>query len=209
MCGRSGAQLCGAPRRPRHKEGCRQSPSPGGTGCYRRVSRGDPRHPGVCIIDRVFERVDNGQMRLRQGGLAGLARDAGASFGGLGELWDEISRPSGQAREMGGRRYRAGGGGYQEKRWSRSKPGSGWAMRSQSGIGPGSSSQAGGPRAGEHNNAAAAPVAPDHGRQCVQKLQARNRRCPSRACRGHHRHRAGRYAQTNAAPGGVAARRCR
>jgi len=124
-------------------------------------------------------------------------------------LGRDVAAQRAGARDGGAAPSRAGGGGCQERRWSNSKPGSGWAMRSQSGIGPGSSSQAGGPRAGEHNNAAAAPVAPDHGRQCVQKLQARNRRCPSRACRGHHRHRAGRYAQTNAAPGGVAARRCR
>jgi hypothetical protein len=39
-------------------------------------------------------------------------------------------------------------GGYQETRWSNPKPGSGWAMRSQSGVGSGASSQAGGPRAG-------------------------------------------------------------
>jgi hypothetical protein len=39
-------------------------------------------------------------------------------------------------------------GGYEETRWSNSKPGSGWAMRSQSGVGPRSSSQAGCRRAG-------------------------------------------------------------
>jgi len=37
--------------------------------------------------------------------------------------------------------------GYQERRWSNSKLGSGWAMRFQSGIGSDSSSQAGSPRA--------------------------------------------------------------
>ena len=39
-------------------------------------------------------------------------------------------------------------GGYQETRWSNSKPGSVWAMRSQCGVGSGSSSPPGGPRAG-------------------------------------------------------------
>ena len=66
VCGRSGAQLCGAPWRPRHKEGCRQSLSPGGIGCSRRVPRGDTRQSGACIIDGVFERLDDGQMRFRQ-----------------------------------------------------------------------------------------------------------------------------------------------
>ena len=49
VCGRSGAQLCGAPWRPRHKEGCRQSLSPGGIGCSRRVPRGDTRHSAAAV----------------------------------------------------------------------------------------------------------------------------------------------------------------
>jgi hypothetical protein len=68
----------------------------------------------------------------------------------LGELQDETSRRSGQPRDKYGAAAPsiAEDGGYREMRWSNSKPGSGWAMRSQSGIGSGSSSQAGGPRVG-------------------------------------------------------------
>ncbi len=93
------------------------------------------------------QEVSEGQ-RAGQGGTASGADISGVLERAWAGRWGRVQARRAGVRSGAAAPAVAGDGGYPETRWSNAKPGSRWAMRSQCGVGSGSSSQPGGPRAG-------------------------------------------------------------
>ena len=141
--------------------------TPGLRGCLAKalfldwLSPGSGPGPGYDRLgrtDRKFKRlrtpkaasgqeVSEGQ-RAGQGGTASGADISGVLERAWAGRWGRVQARRAGVRSGAAAPCVAGDGGYPETRWSNAKPGSSWAMRSQCGVGSGSSSQPGGPRAG-------------------------------------------------------------